>query len=132
VEPARRFFSPLVCFWMIVCTVFCGAGGAGCARIRLNWEMERVAKNYIQLFYDVETAEPETIRRSAEAFAVALDADPIANYSSEEKYQGLLDDSFAATDKLIEAATTTERETLLAFRSRLSASCQACHDEYRR
>ncbi len=127
-EAVRRDLSRLVCLWVILYA----AGVGGCARVRLNWEMERVEKSYVQLFYDVETAEPETIRRSAEAVAAALDADSIASYRAEEKYQDLLDDSFAAADRITEAAGTSERSTLIALRRRLSSSCHACHEEYRR
>jgi len=104
----------------------------GCGQIRLNNAMERLNDRYVELFYDIETAPREDIREQVRLLVEAL-ADPsITSHSDDEEYQRLLEETNQAAGRIYTQARDPERESLLALRSRLRASCQACHDRYRR
>jgi hypothetical protein len=110
---------------------------SGCAEIRLNWAMERVEERYVQLFYDIETADFLHIRASARGVREAL-ADPvIAGYRSEPRYQRLLAETSEAAVLIVGEAVIKEggeakREGLLSLRGRLSHGCQGCHEQFLR
>jgi len=105
---------------------------AGCAEIRLNWAMERVNAVYVDVFYNIECGRPEDLRASVRGLVDALDAAAIAGYSRDPDYQRLLDETRQTASMLYVEARSEEIDPLLSLRSRLSANCQACHDEFRR
>jgi hypothetical protein len=100
--------------------------------------MEQVNERYVDLFYDIETADALDIRASARRLDEALSEPGIASYrEGDREYQRLLDETRAAARRIEEEASLakrreSEREPLLALRSRLFQSCQACHEPYRR
>lgn len=128
--PARFFLARA----LLLCS--CALAAGGCARVRLNWAMERVQDRYVQVFYDVETAGPDDLRASARGLLEALrdpaiEEPPLKEAAGPERYDRLLGETRRLTRLLIREASAESREPLLSIRSRLSSSCQTCHEEYR-
>jgi hypothetical protein len=109
----------------------------GCGEIRLNWAMERLNERYVRLFYDIESGDLLEVRAAARGVQDAL-ADPaIASRRAEPEYARILLETERAAVLIREQAVLKEggeakRDTLFALRTRLSQSCQECHELYRR
>ena len=127
VTPGPRSRIPL---WSLALTISVLA--SGCHQIHLNWAMEEVNRCYVELFFDIETRGYDQIRTSAGELMNAL-ADPaVTDYSEEPEYQDLLTDSSEAAGLIIEEIGEEDRELLIALRSRISQTCQGCHEVYRK
>jgi hypothetical protein len=105
--------------------------GGGSRQIHLNWAMERVNERYVDLFYGVETGGRDDIRAEVRELVEALSDPAIADYSPEADYQRFLAETNEAASLLYEEARGGERQPLLLLRSRLSTTCQTCHERYR-
>ena len=105
---------------------------AGCSQIRFNWAMEEVNERYTELFYDIETKSFPEIRSTAWRLVDALSHPTITRYRQDQEYLELLEKTNEATGTIIWESASEEREVLIALRSRLSQTCQSCHDRLRR
>ncbi|MGH9361834.1 MAG: hypothetical protein ACRD2T_07940 [Thermoanaerobaculia bacterium] len=93
--------------------------------------MERLNQGYVRLFYAVEGREPFEIRQAAIAVLDALAEPAIAGHSGEADYRNSLEETVRIAERMAWEARSPSGETLLALRSRLSQSCQSCHERYR-